>query len=50
MEGGIMAEAIKYTLETGAAKKRKREAEVEYWNSLNGAVVVTKIVGAKDGK
>jgi hypothetical protein len=50
MEGGVMAEAVKYTLETGASKKRKREAEVEYWNSLNGEVVVTKIVGAEDGK
>ena len=31
-----------YTLETGAAKKRKREEEVAYWNSLNGPVVTTK--------
>lgn len=45
-----MAEMAKYTLETGAAKKRKREAEVEHWNSLNGPVVVTKIVGNSDGK
>jgi len=42
MEGGIMADMPRYTLETGASKKRKREAEVEYWNSLNGPVVIKK--------
>jgi hypothetical protein len=50
MEGGVMAEMARYTLETGAAKKRKREAEVEYWNSLNGPVLITKAKGDKDGK
>jgi hypothetical protein len=50
MEGGVMAEVPKYTLETGAAKKRKREAEVAYWNSLNGPVVVTKVIGKNNGK
>jgi hypothetical protein len=49
MEGGVMVEPVKYTLETGASKKRKKEAETEYWNSLNGPVVL-KIVGSKDGK
>jgi len=50
MEGGIMAELAKYTLETGAAKKRKREAEVVHWNSLNGPVLITKAKGDKGGK
>jgi hypothetical protein len=50
MEGGVMAEPIKYKIVTGADKKRKREAEVEYWNSLNGPVVITKAKGDKDGK
>lgn len=43
-----MAEPVKYTLETGANKKRKREAEVSYWNSLNGPVVIIK--GNNNGK
>lgn len=47
MEGGVMAVIVRYTIETGAAKKRKREAEVEYWNSKNGPVIIKK---AKDGK
>jgi hypothetical protein len=50
MEGGIMADMPRYTLETGASKKRKREAEVEYWNSLNGPVVIKKAEVKKDGK
>jgi len=36
-----------YTLESGAAKKRKREKEVKIWNSKNGPVVVKKV---EDGK
>ena len=36
-----------YKLESGAAKKRKREKEVEIWNSKNGPVVVKKV---EDGK
>ena len=44
-----MAEPVRYTIETGASKTRKKEAETERWNSLNGPVVV-KIVGLKDGK
>lgn len=47
MEGGVMAEMARYTLETGAAKKRKRAAEVEYWNSKNGPVIIKKV---EDGK
>ena len=39
-----------YTLETGAAKKRKREEEVAYWNSLNGPVVVENIKGDNNGE
>ena len=39
-----------YTLETGAAKKRKREEEVTYWNSLNGPVVIKSIKGDDDGE
>jgi hypothetical protein len=50
MEGGVMAEMAKYTLETGASKKRKREAEVAHWNSLNGPVLIVKAKGDKDGK
>jgi hypothetical protein len=50
MEGGVMAEVPKYTLETGADKKRKREAEVAYWNSLNGPVIVTKVKDKENGK
>jgi len=37
-----------YTVESGAAKKRKKEKENEMWNSLNGKVVSTKI--DKNGK
>lgn len=39
-----------YTIESGAEKKRKREQEVAYWNSLNGPVVVKVSVGDSDGK
>lgn len=45
-----MADRPMYTLETGASKKRKREAEVEYWNSLNGPVVTKIAEVKKDGK
>ena len=45
-----MAELPKYTLETGAAKKRKRESEVAHWNSLNGPVVVKNFKGDQDGE
>ena len=45
-----MAEMPRYTIESGASKKRKREAEVEYWNSLNGPVVITIAEVKKDGK
>ena len=31
-----------YTLESGASKKRKRAEEVEYWNSLNSPITITK--------
>ena len=50
MEGGIVLELPRYTLESGAAKKRKREAEVDYWNSLNGPVVITKAEVKSNGK
>jgi len=39
-----------YTLETGAAKKRKKKDEVAYWNSLNGPVVVKNFKGDQDGE
>jgi len=39
-----------YTLETGAAKKRKKEDEVAYWNSLSGPVVVKNFKGDQDGE
>jgi hypothetical protein len=39
-----------YTIESGAEKKRKRERELEYWNSLNGPVVVKSPEGDSDGK
>ena len=39
-----------YTLETGAAKKRKREEEGAYWNSLNGPVVIKNSKGDNDGE
>ena len=45
-----MSEAIKYTVQSGADKKRKRDAETEYWNSLNGPVTVKKIEVFKNGK
>lgn len=38
---------IDYKLESGAAKKRKRDAEVAEWQSKNGPVVVTKISDRK---
>lgn len=38
-----------YTIESGAEKKRKKEKENLYWNSLNGPVVV-KIKDKSDGK
>ena len=47
MEGGVMSYIAIYKLETGAAKKRKREKEVENWNSKNGPVTVKKV---EDGK
>ena len=47
MEGGVMTYNEIYKLEYGAAKKRKREKEVEIWNSKNGPVVVKKV---EDGK
>lgn len=31
-----------YKVESGAAKERRRKEEAEYWNSLNGPVVITK--------
>ena len=36
-----------YKIESGAAKKRKREEEVEIWNSKNGPVILKKV---EDGK
>lgn len=45
-----MAEMIRYKIESGAEKKRKREAELAYWNSLNGPVTVIKAEGKEDGK
>ena len=45
-----MAEMAQYTLETGVAKKLKREAEVEHWNSLNGPVVIKNSKGDDDGE
>ena len=36
-----------YKIESGAAKKRKREKEVEEWNSKNGPVTVKRV---EDGK
>jgi hypothetical protein len=50
MEGGAMTFNAQYSLETGAAKKRKKEKEVAYWNSLNGPVVVNSIKGDDDGE
>jgi hypothetical protein len=47
MEGGVMSYNAIYTLETGASKKRKREKEVEEWNSKNGPVIIKKV---EDGK
>ena len=47
MEGGVMTYNAIYKLESGAEKKRKREKEVEIWNSKNGPVVVKKV---EDGK
>lgn len=47
MEGGVMSYIAMYKIETGADKKRKKEKEVEYWNSKNGPVTVKKV---KDGK
>ena len=41
---------VQYTLETGAAKKRKREEEVAYWNLLNGPVVIKSVKGDDDGE
>ena len=29
-----------YTMESGAEKKRKKKKEQEYWNSLNGPVII----------
>jgi len=40
----------RYTLETGSAKKRKREEEVAYWNSLSGTVVIKSVKGDDDGE
>jgi hypothetical protein len=45
-----MAEMIRYKIESGADKKRKREAEVAYWNSLNGPVIIVKAEDKKNGK
>jgi hypothetical protein len=45
-----MVEMTRYKIESGADKKRKREAEVAYWNSLNGPVVVIKAEGKKNGE
>jgi hypothetical protein len=42
MEGGIMADMPMYKIETGADKKRKKVKEIEYWNSLNGPVIIKK--------
>lgn len=39
-----------YTIESGAEKKRKREQEVAYWNSLNGPVVIKSFKDKSDGK
>ena len=42
-----MSYNVRYTLETGASKKRKRQKEVEEWNSKNGPIIVKKV---EDGK
>lgn len=47
MEGGVMSFISVYKIESGAAKKRKRQKEVEDWNSKNGPVTVKKV---EDGK
>jgi hypothetical protein len=39
-----------YKIESGAEKKRKREQEVAYWNSLNGPVVIKSSKDESDGK
>lgn len=36
-----------YKIESGAAKKRKKDKELEYWQSMNGPVITTK---AEDDK
>ena len=47
MEGGVMSYIGIYKFESGADKKRKREKELEIWNSKNGPVVIKKV---QDGK
>lgn len=47
MEGGLVSYNAIYTLETGASKKRKREKEVEEWNSKNGPVIIKKVENGK---
>jgi hypothetical protein len=47
MEGGVMTYNAIYKIESGAAKKRKREEEVEFWNSKNGPVILKRV---EDGK
>lgn len=29
-----------YTVESGASKKRKKAKEIDYWNSMNGPVIL----------
>jgi hypothetical protein len=36
-----------YTVESGASKKRKREREIDYWNSMDGPVLL--ISGSYNG-
>ena len=50
MEGRVMTFNAQYTVESGAEKKRKREQEVAYWNSLNGPVVIKSSKDKNDGK
>ena len=41
---------IDYKIESGASKKRKREAETLEWESKNGPIVVTKKDDKGDNK
>lgn len=34
---------IDYKMESGASKKRRKQAEEKYWQSMNGPVLITTI-------